>query len=320
MLHVKHLLTTRAREVGLAAVGIAAATEEVRDVYGWAQSVICAAISYLPPETVPPANPACGLVARIARSADYHGVVCTKLASLAEIVKGAQPSARIEICVDTNPLPERKLAVLAGIGWIGKNGCVYVQGCGSWAALGEIVTDAPVEITAEPTRLSQSRCGDCTLCIDACPTGAITSPGVIDRTKCISALTQQPGSIHIEHRRAFGARIYGCDVCQEVCPHNAGIEAVTPEFAQDVFPGAHPELIPLLNLSTTEFTRAVLNSSIGWIGRARLRRNAAIAAANLGCGEAIPVLEVMCSDENAMLCDTARWAIKEISQRLSNTK
>jgi len=320
MFHVKHLLSTRARKLGLAAVGIAPAIHEARDVYGWAETLICAAVSYLPPESVPPANAGSGLVARIARSADYHDVMRAKLASLAEVLNSAYPAARIEICVDTNPLPERKLAVLAGIGWVGKNGCVYVENCGSWVALGEIVTDAPISSGIGPPRPLPSRCGDCTLCMDACPTGAITSPGVIDRSRCVSELTQQAESIHVELRSAFGARIYGCDICQEVCPLNAGTEPVTPEFAQEVFPGAYPELVPLLNVTAAEFRKKLSSSSIGWIGRTRIRRNAAIAAANTGCTDAIPSLEAMRSNQHAMLRETAEWAIKEIRRRVSNTR
>lgn len=319
MLHVKHLLATSACELGLATVGIAAAIDEVRNVYGWAKAVVCAAVSYLPPEQQPPDDAPRGLVARIARGVDYHDVMRAKLAALAEVLNRAYPDARIKVCVDTNPLPERKLAVLAGIGRIGKNGCVHVDNCGSWVALGEIVTDAPICGNIEPTQLLLSQCGDCTLCIDACPTGAITSPGVIDRSRCISALTQQAESIQMEHRPALERRIYGCDVCQEVCPLNAGVEPLTPEFAQPVFPGAHPELLPLLEASAVEFSNRVSSSSIGWIGRTRIRRNAAIAAANAGCTAAIPALKAMRSDQDAMLRETARWAIKEIYRRVSNS-
>ncbi len=179
------------------------------------------------------------------------------------------------------------------------------------------MTDAPVESVAQP-HLIPSRCGDCTLCIDACPTHAITAPGVIDRSRCLSALTQQSESIQIEHRRAFGARVCGCDVCQEVCPYNAGIEPVMPEFSRDVFPGAYPELVPLINITASEFRDTVAPSSVGWIRRARIRRNAALAAGNLAREEAIPALEEMLSDESPMLREAADWAIKEIRRRLSN--
>lgn len=285
-------LKQKAEELGLAAVGIAPAIDDVKNAFGWARSVVCVAISYLPPERKPPDDAPRGVVARCARSADYHLVLREKLARLAEVITRQHPAARVEVCVDTCPLPERKLAVLAGIAWRGRNGCVFVEGCGSWVALGEIVTDLPYaagtasDPGSENAQALSSRsildlCGDCTRCIDACPTGAIIAPHEIDRRRCISALTQAGGEIAPDLRAAMGNRIYGCDVCQEVCPHNAGIEPVTPEFAVNVFPGAYPELMPLVDLTAEGFREYVAGSSIGWIRRTRIRRNASIAAENL---------------------------------------
>jgi len=314
-------LAAKAHGLGLAAIGIAPAIDEVRCEFPWARSVVCAAISYLPPEHEPPDDAPRGLVARIARSADYHAVMRDKLMCLAKVISEAHQSARVEVCVDTNPLPERKLALIAGIAWRGKNGSVFVDDCGSWAALGEIVTDAPIQSGVEPPHPKQvDLCGDCTLCIDACPTRAIVAPGTIDRARCLSALTQSSEPIHVDLRRTMGNRIYGCDVCQEVCRLNADAKPVTPEFAVDVFPGAYPELIPLINLSAAEFKRMVAPSSIGWIGRARVRRNAAIAAANLKCQDAIPALEEMLRDDNPMLSEVAEWAIEDIGGGLSKKR
>lgn len=264
------------RELGLHAVGIAPAIEEVRRVYPWARSVVCAAISYLPPDyPVPDAVPR-GWVARCARSADYHAVLRRKLAGLAEVLESA--GARFEICVDTTPLPERKLAVLAGIAWRGKNGCVFVEGCGSYVALGEIVTDLALP-TASAIEID--RCGKCRKCIDACPTGAITASYLVDRSRCLSRITQAGGAISDDIKEKLEDRIYGCDTCQEVCPQNSDTIPIMPEFALDIFPGARPELIPLIELGKDEFQKRVRDSSIGWIGRNRIRRNAAIALGNV---------------------------------------
>ena len=264
------------RELRLHAVGIAPATDEVRRAYPWARSVVCAAISYLPPERVVSDDAPRGWVARFARSADYHVVLRAKLDKLADVP--ALAGARREICVDTNPLPERKLAVLAGIAWRGWNGCVFVEGCGSWVALGEIVTDLDLPAASA---VEADRCGDCRKCIEACPTGAIIAPYVVDCSRCLSQISQAGGVISDNMKEKLGNRIYGCDTCQEVCPQNAEVVPVTPEFAEDVFPGARPELIPLVELDKDEFQVRVRHSSIGWIGRNRIRRNAAIAFGNL---------------------------------------
>lgn len=318
MFHVKQFEITdklkyKAHQLGLAAVGIAPAIDEVRSIYGWSRCIICAAMSYLPPEKTQPCGAPFGLVARIAQGADYHKVMRQKLAALAEVISTEQPCARIEICVDTSPLPERRLAVCAGIGHRGKNGCLFVNGYGSWVALGEIVTDAPLryDFLRRHTR-EFDICGTCTRCIDACPTNAIVAPGVIDRSKCLSALTQQSTSIPIELRGALNNRIYGCDICQDACPKNSTIRPTNKEFAQSAFPGQYPSLIPLIALSRAEYAEAVANSSIGWIRRTRIRRNAAIAAGNLACKDAIGALKQMLSEQNTMLRETAKWAIEEI--------
>lgn len=311
------VLTQRAHELGLTAVGVAPAIDEVQQGFDWARSVVCAAISYLPPEQDLPDESPQGLIARVGRGADYHTVLRGKLTRLAETIEATHPDARIEVCVDTNALPERKLAVLAGIAWRGKNGCVFVEGCGSWVALGEIVTDVPILDAAEVPQ-SEDRCGDCSRCIDACPTQAITAPYQIDCGRCISALTQASGSIQHDLRPAMGNRIYGCDVCQEVCPQNAGILPATQEFASHCFPGAHPEIVPLISMTPQDYNATVQKSSIGWIRRTRIRRNAAIAAGNLKREDAIPALTEMLSDDDPVLREAAEWAIKEIEQDLSN--
>ena len=278
-------------ELGLNAVGVAPAIDEGRRVFPWARSVVCAAISYLPPDEEPPSRSHSadtsggtprGLVARFARGADYHGVLREKLARLAARLLSRQPRARLEVCVDTAPIPERKLAVLAGIAWRGYNSNVFVDGCGSWVSLGEIVTDLDLPVG---TPLEIDRCSDCARCLRHCPTGAITAPYTVDRTRCLSWLTQSRKPIPVHIRLKLGIRIYGCDTCQEVCPQNAALKPITPEFADRRFPGAYPELIPLVEMTQRDFEQLVKPSAIGWIGLARLKRNAQIALENLkrGC-------------------------------------
>ncbi|MCE5315590.1 HEAT repeat domain-containing protein [bacterium] len=135
---------------------------------------------------------------------------------------------------------------------------------------------------------------------------------MIDPSRCLSALTQRGGVIPAELARAMGNRIYGCDTCQEVCPQNANISPISPDFAQDIFPGATPELIPLIELTVKDFREHVRSSSIGWIRRARIRRNAAIAAGNMKCQQAMPSLTDMLEDENPVLREHAAIALREI--------
>lgn len=296
-----------AREQGLKALGVAPAVEEVRAVFGWAESVVCAAVCYLPPETRAVDGRPRGLVARFARGADYHDVLRAKLEPIAAAIRAE--CARVEVCVDTIPIPERKLAVLAGIAWRGWNGNVFADGCGSWASLGEVVTDLKLP-PGEP--LDIGRCRDCGRCIRHCPTKAIVEPYVVDSSRCLSQLTQMPGAISEDMRRLMGNRIYGCDVCQEVCPQNVGVRPVAPEFADERFPGAHPEVVPLIGLAPEEFREYVKNSSIGWIRRTRIRRNAAIAAGNLRSREAVTALRDMLDDPDPVLRECAEWALREI--------
>jgi len=305
----------------LAAVGVAPAIEEVRRVFPWVESVVVAAVSYLSPEREADDDAPRGLVARVARSADYHTVMRHKLENLARRISDDHPGARLEICVDTCPIPERKLAVLAGIARRGKSGNVFVEGCGSYIALGEIITDVSLPIS---TPLEGDICGSCTRCMDACPAHAITSPFVVDQTRCLSALTQTSGIIFREQRPFMKNRIYGCDVCQEVCPLNSPTfvsgnpfpetpETAKSDFPAGIFPGPCPELIPLITMDAAMFREKVKESSIGWIRRTRIRRNAAIAVGNLRCESAVPALIDMLVDENPILRATAAWALGEIA-------
>lgn len=298
-------LRKTAYDLGFAALGVAAPTPEVWKIYPWARSVVTSALCYLPPEYEMDNKPR-GAVARIAQSADYHTVLQTKLNFVADQIRLNIPKAQLQICVDTTPISERKLAVLSGIAARAKNGNVIVEGCGSYAALGEIVMD--IELSAGRSRDSDI-CGDCDLCVKACPAGAITGHGIIDRSRCISALTQSSGVIPMELREKMGKQIYGCDVCQEVCPHNRNVKLNVDEFGEEMFPGAYPELIPLITMSARDFRDKVKNSSIGWIGRTRIRRNAIIAAGNLRCEETVSVLKEVARGESQILSEYSVWAI-----------
>lgn len=307
------MLKQLGRDIGLQSIGITRATDEVRELFPWAESVIVTAISCLPPEKPLIDDKPRGLVARFARSRDYHLIMRSKLGALLTALQGSDSGLQAEICVDTTPIPERKLAVLAGIAERGKNGNVFVNGCGSYAVLGEIVLDRQYNLDEAPVDMHFTGCADCSRCMTSCPTSAITAPGVVESSRCISQLTQIGGIIPYGFRGAIGNRLYGCDICQEVCPRNSSLAPCSPDFTEDTFPGADPEIIPLINLDPADFKNKVKDSSIGWIRRTRIRRNAIIAVGNLRSHEAAgPLVEIL-TCENQTLRATAAWALGEIS-------
>ena len=251
-----------------------------------ARSVIVCALNYRQDpsaEAVAGADRPRGRVAMYAWGGDYHDVVRTKLEEVLGGLRAARPGPWVaKVCVDTAPLLEREYAVLAGIGWIGKNTLVLNRRLGSYFFLGEIVTELELPVD-EP---AADRCGACTRCLEACPTGALAAPYEMDASRCISYLTiecrdeQLPGETH----QAIGDWVFGCDVCQQVCPHNRQ----TPPTGEPHFairpPGPRPDLHELLTLSD-EACRALLRDSA--MRRARpemLRRNARIAIGNVGRG------------------------------------
>ena len=183
-----------------------------------ANCVICLALAY--GENGINNNPSKkkdGHVARFARGEEYHTYVRRKLEELWDIIKKHYPSARSKFCVDTSPILEKALAVMAGLGWPGKNSLVVNPNKGSYFVLGEIITDLSIEAD-DPLNHS---CGDCTKCLTACPTGAIIKPHIIDSRRCLSYLTiEHKGILPKEYNNCIKPDQYGCDICQEVCPYN----------------------------------------------------------------------------------------------------
>ena len=245
-----------------------------------AQSMLIAAVPYA-------GKP--GPIARYAQGQDYHRVLYDRLFVLAQKVQQELANIQTSIFVDTKPILERSAAMLAGLGFIGKHGCLIIPGLGSYVLLGGLLTTAPWignDAKVDIERLPWTACGSCTRCLDACPTQAFSGPGDLDARKCISYLT-------IEHRGAIpnvlaermGERVAGCDVCQEVCPYNAGPQR------QDRAP-AHAWLGPILethqdldvtqlvNLRSSAYRRFVKHSALKRIPRRELQRNALIALGN----------------------------------------
>jgi len=205
-----------------------------REVLPGAQSVISLAINYYPGDHGPPPNDHSGRIARYAWGKDYHDLIEQKLAALTDWLRARAPEAQVRGYVDHGPVLERAVAQEAGVGFIGKNTMLITDTSGSWVFLAELITT----LALEADRPQTSRCGSCRLCLDACPTGAIVAPYELDATRCISYLTIELKREHAPSERAgVGDWLFGCDICQEVCPYNTPpINSAEPWFQEGVGP------------------------------------------------------------------------------------
>jgi epoxyqueuosine reductase len=204
---------------------------------------------------------------------------------------------------------ERELARRAGLGWWGKNTCLIAKRAGSYFFLGELLLDLELEYDQPAT----DHCGTCTRCLDACPTQAFPEPYVLDARRCISYLTiELRDSIPQPLRTGMGDWIFGCDVCQVVCPWNRKSPVGQEPALQCT--GTYVDLIELMNLNEEEFRRRYRHTAIWRTKRSGLLRNAAIALGNLGDARALPSLEAACADEDLMIREAASWAIARIRQ------
>ncbi len=251
-----------------------------------------------------------GRIARYAWGRDYHKRIRRRLKLLAGSIASLCPEARWLAYVDTGPMLDRAWAERAGLGWIGKNTNVIVQGRGSWTFLGEILTD--LDLT--PDAPARNHCGTCARCIAACPTGAIVGPYQLDARRCISYLTiEHRGPIPLELRPAIGARIFGCDDCQEVCPWNRfAVKTADPDFAERPEQQT-PELIPLLSLDEDGFRLRYQGTAILRAKRAGFVRNVAVALGNLGDRRSVaPLARALSGDAEPLVRGHAAWALGRI--------
>ncbi len=278
----------------------------------WARSVIVCAINYNTdhPYSTEVRNPKRGWISRYAWShEDYHDAVMRRLKQVESVLRKAVEDVETRSYVDTGPIVERVFAKYAGIGWIGKNTCLIDQQKGSWLFLGVILTS--LELGSDLP--APDRCGTCTRCIEACPTDALLKPFELDSTRCISYLTiEKRGSVPEEMRAGIGRQVFGCDICQDVCPWNRKApHSAAPEFAPR--PGLmNPALDWLAELSADEFRNIFRGSPVRRAKHAGLRRNAAIAMGNSGCLDFLPVLETMSRDAEPSVSESALWAIKRL--------
>ncbi|MDP9173764.1 MAG: tRNA epoxyqueuosine(34) reductase QueG [Planctomycetota bacterium] len=244
-----------------------------------AASIVCVAMNYFVPlgEAPKTAGPR-GRIARYALGVDYHEIIKPRLHALADWLRIAAPEAQTRCCVDTAPVMEKELAGRAGVGWMGKNTCIINEEIGSWLLLGEIVTTLKLP-TDDP---AVDRCGTCRRCIDACPTEAITEPYKLDARKCISYLTiEHRGEIALEFSAKFGDWIYGCDICQDVCPWNRKAEATKEQTLAPRFADGMLDLNEVLNWTDDDYRQTLRHSAMKRIKLPILKRNAAIALKNL---------------------------------------
>jgi epoxyqueuosine reductase len=268
-----------------------------------ARTVVSAALCYYAPTPEPGVDE--GRLPRYTWRDEYRELR-QRLDELGRRLGGAY-----RVLVDENDHVDREAAVRAGIAFYGKNTMAITRKFGSWVVLGTLVTD----IEVEPTPVLELDCGSCRLCIDACPTGALDEPGVLDATKCLSYWSQAPATTPDEYRHELGDTVYGCDICQDVCPWNRGVEkrrsdrqlledAVPTVSLRDWLERDGEELV-------TEFDRLyVPRNDPRW-----LRRNALLAAGNVGSADLIPAVEPFAEGDDPLLRDAASWALSRIAGR-----
>jgi epoxyqueuosine reductase len=291
----------------------------------WVKSVIVCVTNYntAQPLSIEPAPEGAGWAARYAWTgqpgndgslapSDYHKVLLKRLERLHLSLKTPLGSFESKCYVDTGPIVERAYARYAGVGWIGKNTCLLNQKLGSWLFLGVILTSLEVPADQHP-QLAADRCGSCTRCIDACPTGALTAPRQMDASLCISYLTiEKRGPVPLELREGIGRQVFGCDICQDVCPWNRKAPIATDPELQ-----ARPELVNpaldwLAELDQASFGRLFFGSPIKRAKFDGLRRNIAIAMGNSGLRRFLPKLAEWVDSEDPVLAEAARWAVREV--------
>jgi len=283
---------------------------EPQKVLPGAKSVICLAASYAQEPSTRNRKPETGLIARYARFTDYHDVLADRLKVLTNFVDlVADRKVRSLWYVDTGPVLERDFAERAGLGFVGKHTNLISRRLGNWIFLAEILTT----LELEPDAAEKNHCGNCTRCLAACPTQAITAPFELDARKCISYLTiELKGSIPEEYRRAIGNRIYGCDDCLAVCPWNKFAHEgsmMKPHARHDL---AQLNLLKLLKLDETQFKKQFAGTPMLRTKRRGLVRNVCVALGNVGDEIALPDLKIACDDREPLIAEHARWAIDEI--------
>ncbi|GEL76952.1 tRNA epoxyqueuosine(34) reductase QueG [Tenuibacillus multivorans] len=252
-----------------------------------------------------------GIFARASWGKDYHDVLREKLNLLGEFLQEKMDGVAYKAMVDTGELSDRAVAERAGVGFVGKNCALITEEYGSWVYLGELVTNLPFE----PDEPIEEGCGDCNICVDACPTGALVQGGQLNAQRCIAYQSITKSFLPDEFRTKLGNRLYGCDTCQLVCPKNKGMDFhLHPEMEPDP-ELAKPKLVPLLTISNREFKERFGYMAGSWRGKKPIQRNTIVALAHYKDETAVDTLaDLMVNDPRTVIRGTAAWAIGKIGR------
>ena len=286
--------------------------ENIRKILPDARSVVSCGLNYNTnyPYSMNETDQEKGWISRYAWGDDYHDIMKKKLQILLDFIKANSPQEiEARVYVDTGPVLERVYGKYSGIGWFGKNTCLINQKVGSWIFVGEIITNLELDYDSP----APDRCGTCTRCIDACPTGALLEPYVLDSRLCISYLTiEYRGMIPLEHRDKTGNNIFGCDICQDVCPWNRRAK-VTDESLFKPRDGLYnPDLASLSQITEEDFRRVFKGNPIKRAKRNGLLRNIVVAMGNSGLKEFIPYLKELLKDKDPLIRAHSAWALSKL--------
>jgi epoxyqueuosine reductase len=278
-----------------------------------AKSIVAVGMNYYPGDDPPAPDPHNAIFARYARNMDYHAVMTERLNRLLASIQEREPEAQGRVYVDTGPILEREVARRAGLGWFGKNAMLINTRRGSYFLLGELLLNLPLP----PDEPAQGGCGTCTRCLDACPTGAIVRPFEVDSRRCISYLTiELKSAIPQELAGSLGSRIFGCDICQEVCPFNVRRSQPTDEPAfQPRAVTAASRMSDLLSMTEEEFREQFKGSPVKRAKRRGLLRNVAAALSTREDAEAIAALEQAHNDPEPLVREQAERSLQAIRER-----
>jgi len=278
-----------------------------RELFAEVRSVICLAVSYAPAGPPPEAMP---FVARYARGQDYHRVLRDRCRGLIDGIRREVPGFAGRVFVDAGPIAERSLAARAGVGWVGRNGCLIVPGLGSYVVLAEILCNLPL-VADRPLPAS---CGDCTACVDNCPTGASRGDGLVDGRRCLSYLSiEHRGEVPSPLRDLWGRRLFGCDSCQEVCPYNREAPPGDSRLTGRGPPLEGASLRRILTWDRPEWDAATKNSAIRRVGYEGLMRNTALAAGHSRDPRLVEPLARL-RERLPGMADTIDWARRRLRE------